>query len=64
MEGLTHLYLDGTAITKAGLAHLSELPLEVLSYSDTRAAAGGIDGFRKPPAAAPPAKPKEAADSP
>jgi hypothetical protein len=45
------LYLDGTLITKAGLEHLKELPLQRLSYSDTKAAVGGVDGFRKPPAA-------------
>ena len=40
-------YLDGTLITKEGLEPLKDLPLQTLSYSDTKAAAGGVDGFRK-----------------
>jgi len=49
LKKLETLYLDGTLITKEGLDQLKDLPLQTLSYSDTKAAAGGSDGFRKRP---------------
>jgi hypothetical protein len=57
MTKLETLYLNGTLITKAGLEHLKELPLQTLSYSDTKAVTGGVDGFRKRPV--PPTAPRE-----
>jgi len=43
---LTHLYLNETAVTDAGLAHLSELThLERLSLEGTAVTPAGVDGL-------------------